>query len=107
MQKLEIQTEAFNYTYLGMPMDVGRSPVSVFRFLYDRMWKRINGCSDRPMSRAGKEVFLKSFIQAIPSYVMSCFQLPLTTCDKNKFKVWMIESARCIGDLEVCSNIYA
>jgi hypothetical protein len=73
MQNLDIHTEALNDTYLGMPTDVGRSPVSVFRFLYDRMWKRINGCSDRPMSRAGKEVFLKSVIQAIPSFVMSCF----------------------------------
>jgi hypothetical protein len=71
--------EALNELYLGMPTDVGQSSVSTFRFLLDRMWKRMNGCLDRPMSRCGKEVFLKSVIQAIPSHVMSCFQLPVSS----------------------------
>jgi hypothetical protein len=39
MQKLGIQTEDLKDFYLGMPTDVGRSPVSTFRYLFDRMWK--------------------------------------------------------------------
>jgi hypothetical protein len=35
---------------------------------------------DRPLSRAGKEVFLKSIIQALPTFSMSCFQIPVATC---------------------------
>jgi hypothetical protein len=54
MKNLGIQTEDLKDFYLGMPTDVGRSLVSTFRYLFDRMWKRINGCSDRPMSRSGK-----------------------------------------------------
>jgi hypothetical protein len=48
------------------------------------MWKRINGVSDRPISRAGTKVFLKAIIHAIPMVVMSCFQLPVTTCDQMR-----------------------
>jgi hypothetical protein len=48
------------------------------------MWKRIQGWSDRPMSRAGKEVMLKAVAQAIPTYDMSCFQLPARICDKMR-----------------------
>jgi hypothetical protein len=36
-QKLEVQTEASKDLYLGMPTDVGRSPISTFRYLCDRM----------------------------------------------------------------------
>jgi hypothetical protein len=45
------------------------------------MWQRMNGQSDRPLSRKGNEILLKSVIQAIPTHVMSCFELPVSTFD--------------------------
>jgi hypothetical protein len=83
-QKLGVFNESLQESYLGMPTEVGRSPTLTFRYLYDKMWKRINGVSDRPMSRAGTEIFLKAVIQAIPTFVMSCFQLPVATCDQMR-----------------------
>jgi hypothetical protein len=62
---LGVQSEILNDFYLGIPTSVGRSPTATFDFLYDMIWKRINGVTDRPMSRAGKETFLKEVIQAI------------------------------------------
>jgi hypothetical protein len=79
--KLGVQSELLQDYYLGMPTEVGRSPIMTFRYLYDRMWQRVNGLSDRPLSRKGNEIFLKAVIQAIPTFVMSCFQLPVATCE--------------------------
>jgi hypothetical protein len=42
------------------------------------------GWSDRPLSRAGKEVLLKSVSQAIPVYIMSCFKLPDAICENMR-----------------------
>jgi hypothetical protein len=98
MQKIGVHSEALNDSYLGMPTEVGRSPVSTFRFLYDRVWKRMNGCSGKPMSRAGKETFIKAVIQAIPSFIMSCFQLPVTTCEVMRKSIanhwWGMENGK-------------
>ena len=48
------------------------------------MWRRINGLSDRPLSRAGIEVMLKAVIQAILTYLMSCFQIPVAIYEKMR-----------------------
>lgn len=34
------------------------------------------------LSKEGKEVLLKSMAQAVPSYYMSVFQIPLSLCDE-------------------------
>jgi hypothetical protein len=95
---LGVQSEILNDFYLGMPTSVGRSPTVTFNFLLDMIWKRLNGVVDRPLSRAGKEVFLKSVIQAIPTYAMSCFQIPITNCDKMRSTIanewWGMEEGK-------------
>jgi hypothetical protein len=81
---LEVQSEVLNDFYLGMPTSVGRSPSATFKYIYVKIWKYINGLSGRPLSRAGNEALLKAVIQAISCFLMSCFLLPLITCDKVK-----------------------
>jgi hypothetical protein len=71
---LDVHNEILNDFYLGMPTSIGSSPTATFKFLYDMIWKRINSVIGRPVSRAWKEVFLKATIQAILTFVMSCFQ---------------------------------
>jgi hypothetical protein len=56
--RLGVQSEILNDFYLGMPTSVGPSPTATFNFLYDRIWKCINGLTDRPLSRAGNEAFI-------------------------------------------------
>jgi hypothetical protein len=70
--------------YLGMPTSISRSPTATFIFLLDKIWKCLNDCTDRPLSRAGNETFLQAMIHAIWAFVMSCFQLTLTNCDKMR-----------------------
>lgn len=83
-ETLQVSVEILQDTYLGMPTEIGRASIGSFLFLPERVWRRVNGWNDRPMSRAGKETMLKAVAQAIPTYVMSCFKLPVTTCEKMK-----------------------
>ncbi|GAU39014.1 hypothetical protein TSUD_378900 [Trifolium subterraneum] len=69
-------------TYLGLPSIVGRIKKETFAYIKDRIWKRINSWRSRPLSRAGKEVMIKSVLQAIPAYVMSIYLLPESLIDE-------------------------
>lgn len=68
--------------YLGLPSLVGRSKNNVFKFLKDRIWKRVNGWNMKLLSKAGKVVLLKNVASAIPSYSMSCFLIPKKLCQE-------------------------
>jgi len=81
MAALDISVEARNEKYLGLPVYMGKSKEKTFNYLKDRVWKRIQGWKEQSLSKAGKEVLIKSMAQAIPSYAMSCFDLTKTLCD--------------------------
>lgn len=68
--------------YLGLPARIWRSKVEVFNYLKDRLWSRVNGWNEKNLSQAGREVLIKSVLQAIPTYVMSCFKLPSTILEE-------------------------
>ncbi|XP_058741052.1 uncharacterized protein LOC131613394 [Vicia villosa] len=59
--------------YLGLPSMIDRSKKALFSFIKDRIWKRINTWSGRSLSRARKEVMIKSVLQSIPAYIMSVY----------------------------------
>ncbi|XP_028068804.1 uncharacterized protein LOC114271378 [Camellia sinensis] len=67
--------------YLGLPYIVGRSKRGIFNSVKDRVWTRLNGWKEIFLSVAGREILLKSVAQAIPTYIMSCFQLPDGICE--------------------------
>ncbi|XP_048499407.1 putative ribonuclease H protein At1g65750 isoform X2 [Beta vulgaris subsp. vulgaris] len=68
--------------YLGIPSISGRSKKAVFDSLMDRIWKKLQGWKEKLLSRAGKEVLLKSVIQAIPTYLMGVYKLPISVIQK-------------------------
>jgi hypothetical protein len=63
-----------------MPSDIGRSLNGAFKYLRDRVWKRIQGWIQLLLSAGGKDILIKSVVQAIPTYSMSCFKLPRGLC---------------------------
>ena len=67
--------------YLGLPMVGGRSKVSTFRELQERVSKRVIGWKEKNISKAGREVLIKSVAQAILTYSMSIFKIPRVVCD--------------------------
>ncbi|CAJ2659545.1 unnamed protein product [Trifolium pratense] len=67
--------------YLGLPSMVGRSKKSLFKFIEDQVWQKINSWSGRALSGAGREVLIKSVLQSIPTYMMSIFLIPSSLGD--------------------------
>ncbi|XP_043806332.1 uncharacterized mitochondrial protein AtMg00310-like [Manihot esculenta] len=68
--------------YLGLPTPIGINKCEVFQFMKDRMWQKLNSWKQRYLSRAGKEVMLKTVLQALPTYAMDLFLVPQTICYK-------------------------
>jgi hypothetical protein len=57
---LHVQSETLNEKYLGMPSDVGRSKSGAFKYLKDRVWKKIQGWLERLLSARGGKMFLSN-----------------------------------------------
>nr|KYP46328.1 Putative ribonuclease H protein At1g65750 family [Cajanus cajan] len=66
--------------YLGIPLPHTHVE-EAFKFVKDRIWKRINSWSSKSISKAGKEIFVKSILQVFPTYTMSIFLLPHSVTD--------------------------
>jgi hypothetical protein len=74
---LGIAVEAFTERYLGLPTAVGHITSGTFDHIGERIRSKLNGGSERMVSCAGREIFLKAVIQAIPTFSMSCFKLTI------------------------------
>lgn len=68
--------------YLGVPTDMGRSKRHVFKFIYDRVLKKLKGWKEKHLSFAGRSTLIKAVSQAIPTYIMSGFLLPKNFCQQ-------------------------
>ncbi|XP_031106280.1 uncharacterized protein LOC116010926 [Ipomoea triloba] len=76
--------------YFELPMGIGRNKREVFSYIESKLIGRLSGWNKKILSRAGKEVLLKSVAQALPTYYMSIYYLPVTLCERiervmNKF----------------------
>lgn len=67
--------------YLGLPTFSMKSKKLQFRYLVERVAKRMKGWGNKYYSAAGKETLIKVVIQSIPTYAMSCFHIPTSICE--------------------------
>ena len=63
-------------TYLGVPALWGRSKKKGLAYVKGRILGKLQGWKQNFLSRAGKEVLIKTVVQAIPSYPMSIYKFP-------------------------------
>ena len=67
--------------YLGLPSIIGRSKKQIFAKIRENVGKKLAGWKGKLLSMGGKEILIKAVAQAIPSYTMSCFLLPMSLCE--------------------------
>ena len=77
---LEVNATTNHGAYLGLPSFIGKKKKEVFQYIRDRVWKRLQGWSSKILSRAGKEILLKTVALAMPNYAMSVYLLPKDLC---------------------------
>jgi hypothetical protein len=68
--------------YLGMPTTFKRAKSQDFKFIMDRIWGKLKGWKERNLSFAGRSVLISAVVQAIPTYMMSCFLIPKDICSQ-------------------------
>ena len=68
--------------YLGLPSFMGRNKKSNFNYIKEHVWRKLQGWEEKLLSQAGREILIKSVAQAIPTYSMNCFKLPIGLYNK-------------------------
>ena len=68
--------------YLGLHSLVGRHKKASFDYIKERVWRKLQGWEEKLQSQAGREVLIKAIVQAIPTYTMGCFKLPIGLCNE-------------------------
>ena len=66
--------------YLGLPAVVGRNRKASLNFIKERVWSKLQGWKEKLLSQAGREILLKTVVQAIPTFAMGCFKLLVGLC---------------------------
>ena len=69
----------------------GKSKLNTFKGLREKITKRVLGWKEKYISKAGREILIKTVAQAIPTYTMGMFKIPKALCDTINFtlvKYW-------------------
>ena len=67
--------------YLGLPTFIRKSKNEVFAEIKERVRKKLVGCKEKLLAMGGREILIKAVAQAVPTYTVSCFQLPKGLCE--------------------------
>lgn len=66
--------------YLGLPTFWGRSKKESMVYIKDKILRKVQGWNKKTLPQASKEILIKSVVQAVPMYPMSCFKMPVSLC---------------------------
>lgn len=59
---------------------MGRNKQASSNYIKERVWGKLQGWKEKLLSKAGREVLLKFMVQAILTFAMLGFKLPIGIC---------------------------
>ena len=59
---------------------MGKGKKASFNYIKEKVWQTLQRWEGKLLSQAGREVLIKAVIQALPTYTMGCFKIPLGLC---------------------------
>jgi hypothetical protein len=68
--------------YLGSSLTLSRSRTKYFKYLQNKIEAKLLGWRSKCLSWVGRGTMIKYVVQAIPTYTMSTFEVPLSIYDK-------------------------
>ena len=63
--------------YLGLPVVVGKNRKASLNYIKEMIWGKLQGWKEKLLSQAGREVLLKTVVQA---YSHFCYEFFKTSC---------------------------
>ncbi|KAL9671942.1 hypothetical protein QQ045_009516 [Rhodiola kirilowii] len=80
--QLSVRIVSHHEKYLGLLLTLKRKLTLNFAGLIDKFCNKMEGWKAKNLSSGGKEILIKSVLQALPQYAMNCFQFPDDTIQK-------------------------
>ena len=60
---------------------MGKNKWNTFNGIKEKLGKKLARWKEKLLSKAGKEILIKTVAVAIPTYIMGCFKIPDSLCD--------------------------
>ncbi|KAL9671555.1 hypothetical protein QQ045_009124 [Rhodiola kirilowii] len=73
---LSVTMPSHHAKYLGLPLTLQRKLTLNFSGIIDKFWNKTESWNSKNLSSGGKEILIKSVLQALPQYAMNYFLLP-------------------------------
>ena len=64
-----------------LPSLIGSRKKASFNYIKDKIWRKLQRLEEKLLSQASREILIKAVVQAILTYTMSCFKLPVSLCN--------------------------
>ncbi|CAM8956265.1 unnamed protein product [Rhodiola kirilowii] len=97
--ELQFKMVESHSSYLGLPLIFSNKKTILFRQIEERVMRKIGDWKHKLLSGAGREVLIKSVLQSVPVYAMSCFKIPLSLCGRiaGDFLRFWWNGSKCKG----------
>ena len=60
---------------------IGSRKKASFNYIKEKIWKKLQRWEEKLLPQASRESLIKAVVQAIPTYTMSWFKLPVSLCN--------------------------